>query len=155
LAEERTASLHEAERTCREAEAAIDELQRGKDTLLRANAALTALQQEHVRGRDEVKALLVTTQVAAQEVSDVSAQVRRELLACLGAQHRRDSNSELLRLFEDSKTELVAQQASILRPIRNAQMLCCIPLLKAQRGAHDGNKLVDGNLYRSTSRETL
>jgi len=117
--EERTASLHEAERTCREAEAAIDELQRGKDTLLRANAALTALQQEHVRGRDEVKALLVTTQVAAQEVSDVSAQVRRELLACLGAQHALGQTVVVLRAEEAQLLRVVEEQKVALRHVQD------------------------------------
>ena len=120
--EERTASLHEAERTCREAEAAIDELQRGQDTLLqlRANAALSAPQQEHVlRGRDEVQALLLTTQVAAQEVSDVSAQVRQELLACLGARHALGQTVVVLRAEEAQLLRVVEEQKVALRHVQD------------------------------------
>ena len=147
--EERTASLHEAERTCREAEAAIDELQRGKDTLLRANAALTALQQEHVRGRDEVKALLVTTQVAAQEVSDVSAQVRRELLACLGAQHALGQTVVVLRAEEAQLLRVVEEQKVALRHVQDecesARSALQI-LLREKQSAHEALGAVLGEV---------
>lgn len=148
--EERTASLREAERTCREAEAAIDELQRGKDTLLlRANAALTAPQQEHVRGRDEVQALLVTTQVAAQEVSDVSAQVRQELLACLGVQHAlgqavvvlRAEEAQLLRVVEEQKVALRHVQGEC-ESARSALQI----LLREKQSAHEALGAVLGEV---------
>jgi hypothetical protein len=149
--EKRTASLHEAERTCREAEAAIDELQRGQDTLLllRANSALSAPQQQHVRGRDEVQALLLTTQVAAQEVSDVSAQVRQELLACLGAQHALGQTVVVLRAEEAQLLRVVEEQKVALRHVQgeceSARSALQI-LLREKQSAHEALGAVLGEV---------
>ena len=113
--EERAARLQEAERMCRDAEAAIDELQRGKDALLHTNAAIASLQREHANGRSEVQALLATTQVAAQEAFDISAQVRKELVASVEAQRVLGQEVVRLRAEEARLLSAVEEHKDALR----------------------------------------